>query len=173
MPGPIFLEGERLTLRTVRPEDYGFVARHFTKPSMRHGAFEDIHTPITEDDVAARVEEADDFHMFLACRDEAPVGSAFLVDVDLEGRNAELGYWITPDEQGNGYATDAADLCLTHAFDELGLHKVWARTVEDNDGSKRVLEKLGFQQEGILREHWQGFGRYVDEYRFGLLESER
>ena len=111
--------------------------------------------------------------MFLVCREETPVGSAFLVDVDLVGQNAELGYWITPDEQGNGYATEAAELCLTHAFDELGLHKVWARTVEDNAASKRVLEKLGFQREGVLREHWHGFGRYVDEHRFGLLESER
>lgn len=173
MPGPVFLEGERVTLRPVRPEEYAFVARHFTNPWMRHGAFEDIHTPLTEDDVAARVEEADDFHMFLVCRDETPIGSVFLVHVDLEGRNAELGYWITPDEQGNGYATEAAELCLTYAFDELGLHKVWARTVTDNDASRRVLEKLGFQQEGVFREQWWGFGDYVDECRFGLLESER
>lgn len=173
MPGPVFLKGDRLTLRIVQPEDYEFVARHYTNPSMRHGAFEDIHTPITADDVATMVEDTEDYHLFLACREETPVGSAFLIDVDLEGRNAELGYWITPDEQGNGYATEAADLCLTHAFDELGLHKVWARTVEDNAASKRVLEKLGFQHEGVLREHWQGFGRYVDEHRFGLLESER
>lgn len=173
MPGAIFLEGERLNLRTVIPEDYEFVARHFTNPSMRHGGFEDIRTPVTPDDVKQRIEDDDDFHAFLACREETPVGSAFLVDVDLERRHAELGYWITPDEQGNGYATEAADLCLTHAFDQLGLHKVWARTNEDNEASQRVLEKLGFQREGVLREHWFGFGRFVDEYRFGLLESER
>jgi RimJ/RimL family protein N-acetyltransferase len=173
MPGPVFLEGDRIDLKTVRAEDYEFIARHFTEPSMRHGAFEDIHTPITETDVAAIVEDTDDYHVFMACREETPVGSAFLIDVDLESSNAELGYWITPDEQGNGYATEAAHLCLTHAFDELGLHKVWARTAEDNEASKRIIEKLGFEQEGILREHWRGFGRYVDEYRYGLLESDR
>jgi len=173
MPGAVFLEGERIDLQTVRAEDYEFIARHFTEPSMRHGAFEDVHTPVTENDVAAMIEDADDSHVFLACRDETSVGSAFLIDVDLKSSNAELGYWITPDEQGNGYATEAAELCLTHAFDELGLHKVWARTAEDNEGSKRVLEKLGFEQEGVLREHWRGFGRYVDEYRYGLVESDR
>jgi len=123
--------------------------------------------------MAARVEATDDFHVFLACPDDTPVGSAFLVDVDLDVRNAELGDVMTPDEQGNGYATDAAGLCLTHAFDELGPHKVWAQTVEDNGASKRVLEKLGFQQEGVLREHGHGFGRYTDLHLFGLLESER
>lgn len=173
MPGPVFLEGERLSLRTVTPDDYEYVARQLTNPEMRHGGFEDIRTPLTSEDVAGIVEETDDFHMFLACREESPVGSAFLVDVDLEGRHAELGYWIAPDEQGKGYATEAAELGLTHAFDQLGLHKVWARTIHDNEGSKRVLEKLGFQHEGTLREHWLGLDRYVDEHRFGLLKSER
>lgn len=173
MPGHVFLKGERLSLRTVTPDDYEYVARHMTEPEMRHEGFEDIRTPYTTDDVAAFVKEAEDFHMFLACQEESPVGSSFLVDVDLEGRNAELGYWIEPDEQGNGYATEAADLCLTHAFDQLGLHKVWARTVEDNEGSKRVLEKLGFQQEGVSRDHVFTFGDYADVYRFGLLETER
>lgn len=151
MPGPVFLEGDRVTLHTVLAEDYEFVARHFPTPTMRHGGFEDIWTPVPPGDGGSMV-EADDYHIFLACTDEKPVGSAFLVDVDLARRNAELGYWIIPDEHGNAYATDAADLCLTHAFDQLGLHKVWARTVSDNEASQRVLEKLGFQKEGVLRE---------------------
>lgn len=177
MPGHVFLEGDRLSLRTITPDDFDYMARHLNDPEVRHGGFEDVRTPTTPKDMEAQfeqlIEEGDDSHAFLACQDGTPVGSAFLTDVDLEGRKAELGYWIEPDEQGKGYATEAAELVLTHAFDQLGLHKVWARTVHDNEGSKRVLEKLGFQQEGVLREHWLGFDRYVDEYRFGLLESER
>lgn len=172
MPGPVFLEGERLRLHTVRPEDYEFVVHNLNDPKIRHGGYESVRTPVSTDDVAAKV-ESEDYHMFLACREDVPVGSVSLKDIDLEGRKAELGYWTTPDEQGSGYATEAADLCLTHAFDGLGLHKVWARTVGDNEASNQVLENLGFQQEGVLREHWHGFGRYVDEYRFGLLNTER
>lgn len=173
MPGAVFLEGERLTLRTVQPEDYEFIARHLNNPTARHEGFQDLRTPFYEDDIAAIVEEQDDYHMFLACREGDPVGSAFLLDIDFDGRKAELGYWIVPEEQGNGYATEAAQLCLIHGFDELGLHKIWARTVAENEASKRILEKLGFKQEGILREQWYGFEDYVDECRFGLLESER
>lgn len=172
MPGPVFLDGERLALRTVRPADHEFIARNLNSPNVRHEGYQDVRTPVSEDDVAATVER-DDTHVFLACRGETPVGSTSLKRIDLEGRKAELGYWIAPDQRDNGYATEAADLCLTHAFDELGLHKVWARTVGDNEASNRVLEKLGFRREGVLREHWYGFERYVDEYRFGLLRSER
>ena len=172
MSGPLFLEGEQVTLRTVQPEDYEFLVRNLNDPKLRHAGYETVRTPVSEDNIVTKV-EANNYHIFLVCQEETPVGSTSIKDIDLEGRKAELGYWIAPEYQDNGYATEAADLCLTHAFDELGLHKVWARTVGDNETSKRVLEKLGFQQEGVLQEHWYGFGRYVDEYRFGLLKSDR
>jgi RimJ/RimL family protein N-acetyltransferase len=172
MPGPVFLKGEQVSLRTVQPEDYEFLVSNLNDPKVRHTGYETVRTPVFKDDLVTKV-EAHNHHIFLICQEGTPVGSASIKNIDLEGRKAELGYWIAPESQGNGYATEAADLCLTHAFDELGLHKVWARTVEDNETSKRVLEKLGFQQEGVLQEHWYGFGRYVDEYRFGLLKSDR
>lgn len=132
MPGSVYLEGDGLTLNTVQPDDYGFVARHFNNPTIRHEGFQALRTPFYEDDIAAIVEEQNDYHLFLACREGEPVGCAFLLEIDLEGRNAELGYFIIPDEQGSGYATEAAELCLIHGFDELGLHKIWARTTAEN-----------------------------------------
>lgn len=172
MPGPVFLKGDRVTLRIVRPADYEFIVRNVNDPEVRHGGYESVRTPVSKDDIASTIENGDR-HTFLVCLDKTPIGSVSIKNIDLEGRKAELGYWITPDQQGKGYATEAADLGLTHAFDELGLHKVWARTVGDNEASNRVLEKLSFRQEGVLREHWYGLDRYVDEYRFGLLRSER
>ena len=173
MPGAVFLEGERLTLRTVEPDDYGFVARHRNDPDARHAGLQGLRSPLHEHDVGTIVTEHEDYHLFLACRDDTPVGSSFLLDIDFAGRKAELGYWIAPEERGKGYATEAAELGLVHGFDELGLHKIWARTVAENEASQRVLEKLGFRQEGVLREHYYGFQDYVDECRFGLLASER
>lgn len=171
MPGPVFLAGKRLTLRLPQPEDYELLAGHYNDPSVRR-QFGDIRIPMTTEAVA-NFFGGDEVFDFLACHDGTPVGHVFHRRVDLEGRNAELGYLIAPDQQGKGYATEASDLCLTHAFDGLGLHKVWARVQAGNDASMRVLEKLGFRQEGVLREHWYGFGDHVDEYRFGLLRSER
>jgi RimJ/RimL family protein N-acetyltransferase len=168
MPGPVFLEGERVTLRTVQRADFEFMIRVLNDPEIRHGGYETYKSPVSEADIGQKL-DSDTYHMFLVCREETPIGGVALKHIDLEGRNAELGYWMAPTEQGDGYATEAAELCLVHAFEELGLHKVWARTVGDNEASIRVLKKLGFQREGILKEHWYGIGRYVDEYRFGLL----
>lgn len=170
MPGPVFLEGDRLTLRLVEPDDYEFISSLWSNPMVRKQDGT-LRRPFHESDIETFVEQ-DDTYSFLACQDQQPVGNVMIYDVDLEASNAELAYVVDPDEAGNGYATEAADLCLTHAFDGLGIHKVYARSRAGNNASHRVLEKLGFQQEGVFRSHYFSFGDYKDEHRFGLLASE-
>lgn len=169
MPGPEFLDGERLTLRLVDPTDYEFIASNWMR-TRRQTAI--MTTPLTTADIADWVEKGDSIHV-LPCQDDTPVGHVFVQSLDWEARKAELGYMIIPEEQGNGYATEATGRCVTYGFDELGLHKLWARVQGDNDGSKRVLTKLGFQPEGVLRDWHYAHGDYVDEYRFGYLRTER
>lgn len=111
----------------------------------------------------------------LACVDGEPVGLVLLVRElpnDVEFRRGELAYWIARDEWGNGYATEAAGLLLDHAFGRLGLHRVRATAYETNPASHRVLEKLGFTEEGRAREAAYADGERVDQVRFGLLARE-
>lgn len=171
MPGATFLRGERLSLRTVRPEDYRFLHDHWNSPEIRYGA--PMPTPISEGDIGGFVQETDDTAPFLACRDGDLVGFVFLFDIEEHADRAELGYWTVPGERGNGHATEATELCVRHAFDDRGLHKVVARTFSDNEASKRVLEKVGFEAEGRLREHRYVDGDHEDMVLYGLLASER
>jgi ribosomal-protein-alanine N-acetyltransferase len=169
MPGATFLRGEQVSLRTVTPSEYAFLHEHGNDPDIRAGA--PTPTPVSEDDLAAFV-DADDSVQFLPCHNGRPVGFVFLFDIDTSRSHAEIGCWIAPNEQGNGYATEATALCLEHAFDDRCLHKVLARAFEHNDASMHVLERLGFQQEGCLREHDYICGEYRDTYLFGLLADE-
>lgn len=172
MPGAAFMRGERVTLTTIEPDDYGFLQELFDDPSIRQQA--GVSLPWTERDVADFVEETEDTVQFLVRREDAPIGHVVLSELDTQARTGELG-WIVirPEEQENGYATDAVDLCLGHAFDDRGLHKVWAQVIEGNRASIQLLEKVGFQQEGVLREQEYVDGDFVDVYRYGLLSSER
>ncbi|WP_336326570.1 GNAT family N-acetyltransferase [Halovenus sp. HT40] len=170
MPGATFLRGNRIELRTVTPSDYEFLHEYGNDPAIREGA--PAPTPVREDDLAAFVEEDDRSTQFLPCHDGTPVGFVFLFDIDPQRDHAEVGCWIVPDEQGNRYATEATTLCLEHAFEDRGLHKVFARVFEHNDASMSVLENIGFQQEGRLREHDYIRGEYRDTYLFGLLAEE-
>ncbi len=169
MPGAAFLRGDRLTLHTVEPEDHEFVYRHWNRPAVRGGFAR--HVPRTRDRIADELDADDAVHL-LAGRDGDPVGFVWLFGIDDAMGRAELGYWIAPDEQGQGYATETADLAVTHAFDGRRLHRVLARVFEWNDASRRVLEKLGFRREGTLRDHYFVDGEYVDAYLYGLLAGE-
>lgn len=86
--------------------------------------------------------------------------------------HGELGYWIGEEHWGKGYATEAAEAMIKFAFDEKRLHKVYARCFDSNPASGKVLEKLGLEKEGVLREHVRKDGAYVDLVHYGLISSE-
>lgn len=164
------MRGERVTLRTIRPADYRFVERHLNEPAIRRPA--GVPFPTSEAEVAEFV-EGEETVQFLVCREESPVGHVVLAELDTQARTAELGWIvITPEQQGEGYATEAGELCLDHAFDDRGLHKVWARVNADNTPSIRLFETLGFEREGTLREQEFAAGERVDVYRYGRLATE-
>jgi len=171
MPGTVFLDGDGVTLNTVHPDDYAVVEAQHNDPTNRLQA--GISLPWNETDVVELVEERDDVAVFLVCRDGDAVGIVLLSGIDIQARKAEIGYFIDPDEHDRGYATEAVGLCLQHAFDDRDLHRVWAHVNRGNEASKRVLEKSGFQQEGLLREHEYANGERVDVYQYDLLASER
>lgn len=85
---------------------------------------------------------------------------------------ADLGYWIACDHWGKGYATEAASVMIRFAFEELKLHKLEANHLERNDMSKRVLEKLGFQYEGMPRETYLKGDKYENLKLYGLLSRD-
>ena len=85
---------------------------------------------------------------------------------------AEIGYWIGMPFWGRGYATEAAAEVLRYGFEERGLHKIFAWHFGGNLASGRVLQKIGMQYEGTLREHVRKWDRYVDLICYGALNAE-
>lgn len=171
MPGSVFLRGDNVTLNTCSRDDYSFVADVHNDPSNRDQA--GISLPVNESDVVERVEDQEDAVVFLVCHEGEPVGITVLSDIDTQARTAELGYIIHPEEHGQGYATEGAELCVRHAIDDRDLHKVWAQVIVGNDASRRVLENVGFQREGKLRDHEYANGERVDVLVYGLVACER
>lgn len=170
MPGSAFLEGSRLTLRTVESEDEEFLKRNWNHPSIRQ--WFPKAEPLDAVRMESFLEPASETVAFLPCEDEHPVGFVWLIRIDDIHERATIAYWITPEEQGNGYATEAVRLALEYAFDSRGLNKVVARVFEDNSASRRVLEKLEFVEEGRLRQHYYVNGEHKDTILFGLVSED-
>jgi RimJ/RimL family protein N-acetyltransferase len=173
MPGTVFLRGGAVDLHTVCEADYGFLARNWNDPAVRPGFGATVVQ--READVADRVEsvsDSNDGEIFLVCADGDPVGEGFLFDLDPQRGRVEIGYWITPGAQGNGYATETAELLVEYAFAERRLNKVVARVLAFNDASRRVLEGVGFEHAGRFREDFYFDGEYVDADLYDLLAAE-
>ena len=177
MPGPVFLEGDAITLRPATEEDLPFLSAEWNSPAIC-ATRTDLYPRGDEElrrYLGGRLGREDRSLALLVCVDEEPVGLALLIrerPSDVELRQGELAYWTARDAQEEGYATAGSRSLVRHAFDRLGLHKVRARTFADNDPSRRVLEKLGFREEGVLREEAFVDGEWVDQVYYGLTESE-
>lgn len=90
---------------------------------------------------------------------------------DVYRKSTEIGYWIGESFWGKGIATQAVGLLVHHAFEELGLARLYAGIFEYNVGSIRVLEKNGFQKEGISKKAVFKNGKFWDEHRYALLNE--
>jgi RimJ/RimL family protein N-acetyltransferase len=104
--------------------------------------------------------------------DGAFIGWCGLTRWNPDYRSASLGYCLSDAAWGHGYATEAARALLRWAFDTLDLNRVQAETDTRNLASARVLEKVGFVREGMLREDCIVNGEVSDSWVFGLLRRE-
>jgi ribosomal-protein-alanine N-acetyltransferase len=84
----------------------------------------------------------------------------------------EIGYAVNKKYWGKGYATEACSALISYCFNKLKFVKVYADTDPDKKASQRVLEKLGFKLEGIIRKRRIVSGRWTDEWDYGLLRDE-
>lgn len=104
--------------------------------------------------------------------DDEIIGTTTLFNLDFNNRRCELGYGLDRAEWGKGYMQEALQALLGYAFNVLDLHRIEADVDPRNRGSIRTVLKLGFQQEGYLRERWQVNGEIQDALFFGLLRQE-
>ena len=94
-----------------------------------------------------------------------------ILQKDVYRKSAEIGYWIGELYWDRGIATQAVGLLVSHAFDQLTLVRLYAGVFEYNVESMRVLEKNGFQKEGISKKSIFKNGKFWDEHRYALLSD--
>lgn len=179
MPGPVFLEGETVTLRPVEEEDIEFIQRCMNDPQVWRPAL-DIDPMNREQgtEFFENVISDADAVKCLVCEGEEPLGIVSLMesqygpDETRRSRAAELAYYLAPDHHGQGYGSDAAARMVQYAFEDRNLRRISARCGRFNDASAGLLESLGFEHEGTLREAAWFRGEYHDTLWYGLLREE-
>ena len=101
------------------------------------------------------------------------IGLVALTITNQELGQAELGYRLRQEYWGQGYATEAAQALVAFGISALGLHRVYAMCHPDNTGSQRVMQKIGMQYEGHLREDWRyRDGTWRDSLLYAILAQD-
>lgn len=109
---------------------------------------------------------------FAVVADGVLVGGVGLVPgQDVQRHSAELGYWIGRRYWGRGIASAAVHEMIAHAFGPLDYVRLHAGVFVHNPASVRVLEKTGFEREGVMRKWAVKDGAYVDAYAYALLRG--
>ncbi len=94
------------------------------------------------------------------------------LQTDVYKLSAEIGYWLGEPFWGKGIATRAVRLMLDYGFSTLGVVRIYSSVFDYNKPSQRVLEKAGFELEGIFRKAVFKNAKIYDEYRYAKLKPE-
>lgn len=110
---------------------------------------------------------------FAICDAEGPIGSVGLTLREADYRHSgEIGYWLGKPFWGRGIATAAVKAITAYAFESLGLTRLEAHIFARNQASARVLEKAGYEREGLLRKASMKEGEALDNVLYAVLKEE-
>ncbi|WP_137287111.1 GNAT family N-acetyltransferase [Halorussus salinisoli] len=179
MPGPVFLEGDEVTLRPPETEDIEFIQRCMNDARVWRPALDIDPTNYGQcEEFFESVLSGEDGVHCLACDDGEPLGVVTLTGSQYgpnetsRSRDAELAYWFAPERHGQGYGSDAAETMVEYAFEDRNIRRLSVQVGSFNDASIGLLESLGFEREGTLREASWFRGEYHDMHCYGLLRAD-
>ena len=100
------------------------------------------------------------------------VGCISLMGIKRPADKAELAYWVAKKFWNNGIATEAGKAIIEYGFNTLNLNSIFARFLDNNPASGKVMEKIGMKYIGKMRENEYKLGKYHDVYYYEILKSD-
>jgi [ribosomal protein S5]-alanine N-acetyltransferase len=172
------LQGKRVCLRQPCADDVDAVFELFADPAvMRYWSRPPMTVRAEAEGLVTEIDAAFAERTMLNWvvarrRDDVVIGTCTLFRFEPRHRRAEVGYALRSDHWGQGLASEAVTLALDWVFRTLGLHRLEADIDPRNAGSRTLLERLGFNSEGLLRERYFMAGAVSDTELFGLLARD-
>jgi RimJ/RimL family protein N-acetyltransferase len=105
-------------------------------------------------------------------RDGRIIGMVGFHAVNWRDRSTTIGYWLAAGEQGRGLMTAAVRAMVDHAFRSMGLRRVVITAAVHNDRSRAIPQRLGFVQEGTLRQAVRVGDQYFDDAVYAILAED-
>ena len=177
------IQTERLILRPFRPDDLELIRRLYCDDEiLKYMPLDTMREEDAEMHLARIIREWGqpprcNYEMAVLLKDtEERIGRAH-IEIDRDTDTGMIGWLLTPEHWGRGYATEITRALIDHCFDALRLHRVNAVCNPENEASWHVMEKCGMRREAYYRKKCRyvkhGVSRWEDELEYAILDSER
>jgi [ribosomal protein S5]-alanine N-acetyltransferase len=172
------METERLLIQSLTIEHTDFIFRHFSNPAVAQYLLDE--PPVTE---YSQAQEIVRFYLepigktynrwiIVHKSKHQPIGTCGYHKWDKRYFRAEIGYDLDPDFWGQGYMTEALSAVIDNGFDKMRLNRIEALVYIKNMPSIHLMQRLGFTQDGLLREYFCQDNHFYDHSIYSLLKRE-
>jgi [ribosomal protein S5]-alanine N-acetyltransferase len=178
LPADIKIETNRLTIRLVEESDLpSLFAVNADDAVTRYLPYESWKSVADGEAwfsrAAARLAAGEAGQFVIVHRESRRVvGTCLLFRFEESSARAEVGYVLAREYWGAGYMLEAMKAFVAFAFEQLGMQRLEAEIDPRNVSSAKLLERLGFVREGLLRQRWAMKGEVTDSGFYGLLHKE-
>ncbi len=173
------LETDRLRLRHFKDSDLTLFMGYRNDPDVaRYQSWDEIseaeaHTFIQEQKEIQPGVPGRGFQIAIELKATGVlIGDCYFTINELDHRQAEIGFTLSREYQGYGFATEAVSYFLNYAFLTFDLHRIIATTDCENAASVALLERLGMRREGHFLQNVWFKGKWGDEYLYAVLKEE-
>jgi UDP-4-amino-4,6-dideoxy-N-acetyl-beta-L-altrosamine N-acetyltransferase len=170
------IEGERIIIRALEREDLPRLVRWRNDPEARRFIFSYLPLSMEEEErwFSRYLEQEKNKVFIIEVKDKKEaIGYLLLSNIDHKNQNAEIGIHIDErDYQGKGYGKDAMRTFLRFLFCEMNLHRIYLYVHEYNERAIKFYRRMGFMDEGILRDATYTEGRFQNILLMSILRGE-
>ncbi|WP_207431485.1 GNAT family N-acetyltransferase [Sabulibacter ruber] len=164
----------KITLRPLQDHDRDALAQLANNKKIWDNLRDILPHPYTPADADAFIQltrQEKEPMTFAIAFDQQFCGIIGLVgQTDIYRKTAEIGYWIGEPFWKRGIATTAVKLITAYGLHQLGFLRIHTGIFEYNPGSMRVLEKNGYEKDGIFRKSLVKNGQIWDEHRYSIIK---
>jgi [ribosomal protein S5]-alanine N-acetyltransferase len=162
-------------LRSWREGDQADLVRHANSRKVWRNLTTLFPHPYSRNDADQWISNASEsgrsVHLAIAMNDAVVGGIGAVAGDGIAQGTADFGYWLGESDWGRGIATAAASAFAKHLVSECGFIRLQAPVFEWNPASMRVLEKVGFVREGVLRRSVTKDGQVIDSIMYAYIDA--
>ena len=171
------LTGDKINLRFPTFDDVESIARYANDSAISEYTY--IPYPYDKSDAVEFLNLTAEVHkektgLHFALEDKQSgnvVGMIGFNTINYMHLHAEVGYWVARDFWGKGYSVEAVNLLVAYAFSKTELERIYAYVRPENIASWKLLEKTGFEREGLLKKLMRKDDKRYDHYIYAIVKS--